>query len=85
MKKTYSKPMIVFEDFSLSTSITANCDIRINNSSENVCAYITRTGNEVFTDKVTGCDYKAVDGSPADNYDSICYHIPTETTDLFNS
>lgn len=79
MKKTYEAPEILFEDFTMSTSIAANCDKIVNNSTENVCGYKTRTGI-IFVEGITGCVYKQPDG-----YDGVCYHIPTDTTDLFNS
>ena len=79
MKRTYTAPDILFEDFTMSTSIALNCDVRVNNSTENVCGYETRNGI-VFTDDISGCKYKQPDG-----YDGICYHVPIDTADLFNS
>ena len=79
MKKIYKAPEILFEDFTMSTSIAAGCDTIVNNASENVCGYPTRNGT-VFIAGITGCAYAQPDG-----YDGICYHVPTESSDLFNS
>lgn len=83
MKKMYSKPQIQFEDFSLSASIAAGCDVKTNLHTENVCGYIDpndRDKNVVFTLEVSGCVFKQPDLT-----DSICYHIPAVNNDLFNS
>lgn len=80
MKKTYSKPDIVFEDFSLSSSIAGTCNVIVNNSVENSCAYFDERNNKyVFTNEIAACTTKNQDG------DGICYHIPLESNDLFNS
>lgn len=81
MKKAYKAPEIMFEDFSLSTNIAGDCDVIVNNHTENVCAYISRTGEHVFTEAITACKTKQGDG--ANN--GVCYHVPIETNDLFNS
>lgn len=79
MKKIYTKPEILFEDFSLSTSITAGCAFKNHNYQEGVCGYTTRTGNIVFTQDVTGCVYTENDS------DTLCYHVPNDDYDIFNS
>ena len=84
MKKVYSKPDVVFESFSLSTSIAA-------------CAY--KTGTDLQAARQCGYDYGGIilflddmglacavqieDGSAV--FDGICYHVPTTETALFNS
>lgn len=78
MKKAYVAPEILFEDFTMSTSIAANCNI-LCNFVENVCGHETRNG-VVFTDDISGCVYKQPDG-----FDGVCYHVPTESSDLFTS
>ena len=79
MKKAYSKPEIMFEDFSLSVNVAVGCEIRNSNPSEGVCGWESRNGM-IFVEGVTGCKYKQPDG-----YDSICYHNPSNDNDLFNS
>lgn len=81
MKKSYSKPEIFFEDFSLSTSIAGSCDKIIDNATKYVCAYYDERHNKyVFTDDIGACTTKNEDGT-----NGICYHTPIDTSDLFNS
>lgn len=83
MKKLYSKPEIMFEDFTLSVHIAGDCNVIINTSSDNVCGFLdTRdpTAVPVFMDGISGCSRKEPDG-----FNGVCYHNPTETSDLFNS
>lgn len=79
MKKIYSKPEIMFEDFTLSENIAGDCENKISNPTDGVCGYPSRNG-EIFMDYITGCNYKQPDG-----YNDLCYHVPTEYSDLFNS
>lgn len=81
MKKIYSKPEIMFESFALSENIAAGCDTIVDNSTSGVCAYITRTGLNVFMSSIDACSTTEDDG----DYDGFCYHIPIETKNLFNS
>lgn len=84
MKKVYTKPEIMFESFTLSTNIAAGCQFIVNNASQGVCGYLPDrdpTGKNIFTSEITGCQRTEVDGG----YNGICYHVPTDTTDLFNS
>lgn len=83
MKKVYTKPEIMFEDFSLNNSITAGCGKIIGNQAEYECPlYVEGVGN-VFTtslpDVCTG--FPVVDGG----YNGICYHVPVDSNELFNS
>lgn len=87
MKKPYEKPVILFENFALSTNIAAGCEL-LANFSQNSCGYEVRGGRVVFIDATTGCTM----GVPFDpsNQDfvynnTICYHVPAETNNLFNS
>lgn len=82
MKKTYTKPEILFEDFSLSTSITAGCDLDTPMPSyEENCGYPMQGGKIVFVDGIQACTYKPQGGV----YNGFCYHNPTDQTNLFNS
>lgn len=82
MTKEYVKPQIVFEEFSLSTNIAAGCNIIISNSTQGVCAYEdVRNNKNVFTEAISACTTKQDDGAS----NGICYHVPIETNDLFNS
>lgn len=81
MKKIYTKPEIIFEDFSLSTNIAGDCELDTSLQSPDECGYQLRTGEIVFLSKETGCDTVPVDGA----YNGYCYHVPTEDNNLFNS
>ena len=87
MKKSYSKPEIIFEDFSLSTNIAGDCDIITGTQSENECGYLYgRDGLMIFMTGITGCKYTEVNNQEVtDGYNGVCYHVPTDKTDLFNS
>lgn len=79
MKKTYSKPEIHFEDFSLTTSITAGCEYTNGMHAQGECGYETRDG-VVFLETVSGCKYHQPDTN-----DSLCYHVPNVDNNIFNS
>ena len=77
MKKAYSKPEIVFENFMSSTNIAA-CKVDTNLPSTNNCGISFVPGQVVFLDSSTGCNV------PSDCYD-ICYDNPSDTNRLFGS
>lgn len=79
MKRSYEAPEILFEDFTMSTSIAAGCGKIINTATENICGYETRNGT-VFVEGISGCEYTQPDG-----HDGVCYHVPIDSTDLFAS
>ena len=84
MKKPYSKPQIIFESFTLSTNLAADCELRTNLPSPNVCAYNAgseRNPTYIFTTEGMGCVYLYPDGV----YNGYCYHNPTDSNNLFNS
>ena len=82
MKKTYTKPDIMFDNFSLCSSIAVSCGRPTNTPVQGTCALMIG-GKPLFINGVTQCFFKIEDGSP--QYDSICYHVPTETNSLFDS
>ncbi len=82
MKRAYTKPVIQYEDFSLSTSIAVGCDNIVSTQSENLCGIIFGSMT-IFSDGITGC-YDEV--TPGDGiYDKFCYHVPMDGSELFNS
>ena len=86
MKKAYSKPEIVFENFSLTTSIAGNCE-HIYTFARDICSIPDENGlgMNIFSTGVAGTTC-VIDGSPdSKTYDGFCYHIPTETNNLFTS
>lgn len=88
MKKMYSKPEIVFENFAISTNIAGDCEVPfVNNPSKGSCA-VTGTGGIAVFDSQVGavCVFKPGEvGYDDDYYDQLCYHVPTEYNNLFNS
>lgn len=90
MKKNYVKPEIMFEDFSLSNSIAANCEKITRTQTENACGYeIGISGQIVFIDENTGCNYTEVITDTTGSYimngtNKVCYHVP-DGYNLFNS
>lgn len=82
MRKTYSKPEIVFEGFALSTNIAGDCGVQTDLPSNSTCG-LDFSGMVVFMTGMGGCtDIKVdVDGE----FNGICYHVPTGDKALFNS
>ena len=85
MKKTYSKPEIYFEDFSLCTSIATGCEIIVPGPSQNQCGYAYEGGNgqTMFTAQMgtSVCNIPIDD----DETNGFCYHVPVQSNNLFNS
>ena len=75
MKKAYSKPIITFESFTLSTNIAAGCEYRTTSE-----ALLFPGVGYVF---VSGCDYPV--GTDDGQYNGICYHVPIEAANVFAS
>ena len=78
MKKAYTKPEIIFDDFSLATTIAAGC-AKPTGPHENSCGIEYRPGLILFTAEPI-CNTTSPDGS-----DGFCYHVPQPDTKLFNS
>ena len=87
MKKRYEKPQIVFEDFTLSTNIAGTCGNVIDLQSSGICAMWGTGDIFIFVTGVQACEYTPTDMGYVDDdvYDGICYHVPFETKNLFNS
>ena len=65
MKKTYSKPDIFFEDFTLSTNIAGDCEGIVGNPSKDACAVVGTGGINMFSGTLSFCDFKPEDlGGP---------------------
>ena len=87
MKKTYVKPEIMFEDFTLCSNIATSCESIVGSHTKGEC-HIMGTGNiAIFDVSIDGCYYYPTDlpGGTTDMYDGFCYHVPTESNNLFNS
>ena len=84
MRKAYSKPQIMFEDFTLNTYVAASCGHEATHSDSlgRTCeAYKLRSGEVVFMDPLVGCTTVEADG----DYNGFCYHVPTISLNLFGS
>ena len=82
MKKTYSKPDILFESFSLATSIAAGCDEKLQLLQDGVCG-VKWGQTTIFTSEIEGCKRDIVEGDS--EYNGLCYHNPSETYNVFMS
>lgn len=82
MKKKYEKPMILIENFSLSETIAAGCDVKVETQNSGQCG-LEFGAQTIFLVDVQGCTkkYTVDDGS----FNGLCYHNPTDSTNLFNS
>lgn len=82
MKKKYSKPEIIIEDFAIAQNIAKNCGYaggsEYNHSNPNTCAWQYGTIT-VFTDV---CEVKL---DPDDGFGDICYNNPDGETAVFGS
>ena len=81
MKKQYKKPLVLFDNFSLSTNIAAGCGVSTNFGVD-ACGYQFAPGIFIFTQQNNGCG----DKRPANGeYNGICYHNPSDTNNLYSS
>ncbi len=81
MKRVYSKPDIMFEDFSLSTSIAAGCEFSTNFAMDS-CGF--KYGPYViFMDGIYGCEIPVPEGDPM--FNGVCYHNPSDDKNIFSS
>lgn len=82
MKKAYTAPEIMFEDFTISTNIAAGCEAKSDLQAGGRCGF--KWGKKIiFVDETTGCSVEVVSGDG--NYDGLCYHNPSEDYNVFNS
>jgi len=82
MKKAYSKPQIMYEDFSLSTNIAGDCEKRTNTPNSGTCG-VSYGPYVVFLDTMGSCTLKA--GTDDGEWNGFCYHVVTNGQNLFNS
>lgn len=77
MKKKYTKPAVVFEDFTLSTNI-ATCEVTDPHDSR---LFFEGMGF-VFGQN---CEFPLVNPGGDGEHNGICYHVMTTNYNLFNS
>lgn len=84
MKKKYSKPGIIIEDFALVQNIAGNCgntEKKYTYADKYQCAWDMGGGKTIFT--VAGTCQKVV--GPDDPYQEECYNNPGGMYTIFNS
>ena len=81
MKKPYNKPDVVFESFSLNTSVAANCALEAN-FSMGACGFEFTDTMTIFIDYTQGCTTIDTNNKYGD---LVCYHNPADWNRLFNS
>lgn len=81
MKKTYSKPEIMFESFTMSTNIAAGCEKIFGLYARGSCGIPTSTPGVIIFNSGDCTD----PGGDEATYNGLCYHVPTEGDNLFNS
>ena len=88
MKKAYSKPEVVFESFSLNVSI-ATCENEpvFSDSVEGGCKgyFDSAFGAVIFVDANSGCVFHDGDKEFGTGDNTICYHVPINSANLFGS
>ena len=78
MKKAYSTPEIIFENFAMSTSVAAGCEkIALNDKGEVQWGTL-----KIFT-QTMDCRDQIIEGD--DQYNKLCYHNPTDNYNVFYS
>lgn len=85
MKKAYTKPEILFEDFSLSVNIASNCQRKTSlPSSEAGCGIDVSGGRG--PEKIVFAEHSSCvfDEAPGD-YNTTCYDVPFDYANFFNS
>ncbi len=91
MKKNYSKPEILFEDFSVSCNIAAGCEAETNHELYSCGYYVQSMRANVFMSTVGACKYTEVnstvtiDATGEASFNGICYHVPSDTNNVFTS
>ncbi len=84
--KKYSKPEITFEDFSVSTNIAADCDMK-HGPAQDICGFVLPGAVPVmlFALDVPGTNCTANGNGEEDKYNGFCYHVPDGGLNLFAS
>ena len=88
MKKEYCKPIVVFENFSMSTNIAGTCDRIVNNPTQGTCGIPGSAPDMNLFSANVGKDCQILDEFFDGNdgkYDGFCYHVPEGGPSLFNS
>ncbi len=86
MKKVYTAPDVFYEDFSITTNIASACEVETN-SAKWVCGYEYDPTLTIFTSSIANCtEDGGVVGEGSDaSWNGLCYHVPFDDYNLFNS
>ena len=80
MKKVYEKPVVIFEDFSLSANVAGTCEVDVELPSQFQCGVeMLPTTNVIFLSDMSICN------TYEEEYLGGCYDVPTDDRNLFNS
>lgn len=85
LKKLYSKPKILFEDFALNTNVAGSCERVITTQSQGVCGIPYNGWMTIFSNGIDDCMIEVEDGTADYGNDGYCYHVPSELYSLFQS
>lgn len=81
MKKVYSKPVIIYDDFRLSTNIAAGCEKITTTQAQGTCGIVVDgIPGMVFSTGISGCTVTGADGEYSE-----CYDVPFDYNSLFSS
>ena len=78
--RTYSRPDILFDSFSMCSAIASTCEASAN-FARDVCGVEMTPSISLFLEGVTGCSWIVKE----EEYDGLCYHVPFDTNNVFNS
>lgn len=87
MKKAYEKPMILFENFSLSTNIAGDCESIVGEHARGICGITVSSGDVIFSGNAV-CNSTPggfYGNEEEDIWDGFCYHHFDDEHELFNS
>lgn len=80
MKKTYQKPVVMFESFQMTSNIAGTCVRYEGNQADGKSCGIYDNGWTIF---LTGVDNGVCALGP--DPEKFCYHAPTDDTSVFAS
>lgn len=80
MKKPYSKPTVAFQNMFLASGVSMGCSYSSNHAFDSCVTEIPGWGGEtIFNDTTGECTYGVEMGA------ALCYDIPQESSNIFES
>ena len=80
MRKKYESPKIFFDSFRLSMNIASGCEVLSTPAAAYICPVNDpELGGTIFTSDDV-CDF-----TTPDIYDGVCYNVPLENHNVFES